>query len=464
MAIIKRLTGGRAWAARLSVLVAVGALVGLIVAIVPALAGHSGTPIPPPSGVHGLTPIEVDLGGQPDDCSATEVGLGHLWDFRIEDPSTGTFIDTQSGFTVTFNLTVYKVAGEEFVDWSVIGASVEGVIIKGGTNSAFYHYVPKVSNDDAAHATLKSNGKLHQASHTSFCYDIVGTISGTKFHDNDTDGEQDPSQEFGESGWTITAFDEDGISVGSDTTDVNGDYTIENVSLGQTYTVCEATNTSGLPDPGTNFTWAWSQSDLKAAIYPTWGSTDCFDAGLAGQEAGGHEFLMNSSVSDIDFGNHTEATFNCLLADVTVVLSGAPDEPVATITIPGGCNSVTFTSSFDIGTSDDADTWDQFVVFGGDPTAAGETILETVAWAAEDAVYSGGVLQVPTTLVQLSPGGALVNVVSCGPGEPFWNTVPHCLRDRTIIEEAATAAWVTTPTQLRITENYEFIGDPPKFR
>ena len=48
---------------------------------------------------------------------------------------------------MTFTVNTYKVQGEEYMDWSVIGASVKGLIIKGGSNSSFYSYDPGVEDD-----------------------------------------------------------------------------------------------------------------------------------------------------------------------------------------------------------------------------------------------------------------------------------------------------------------------------
>ena len=187
MATIKRLTGGRVWVARLSLLAAVGVIVGLMFAVVPVFASP-GDDISPASG-QGILPEEVDLGGQNNDCAAVE--LGNLYDYRIADPATGSYTDSQSGFDVTFNLTARRVGGEDFLDYEVVGPGlVHAVVIKGGSNSALYDYLdPKyidtvapvgvpVSSDTGTHATLKNNERLFGVSHSSFCYEMRSKPQG----------------------------------------------------------------------------------------------------------------------------------------------------------------------------------------------------------------------------------------------------------------------------------------------
>ena len=114
-----------------------------------------------------------------------------------------------------------------------------------------------------------------------------------------------------------------------------------------------------------------------------------------------------------------------------------------------------------------ADLDESFVVFGGDPTGT-QVLTQTIIWAEELAVYDGLVLQVPTTLVRLTPGGSLTPVVMCSSlaagtptnsaGEPT-AADPDCLDGRTIAEGGA-----VTAGNIQITEHYKFLGDPAKFR
>lgn len=233
MAGINRLTGGRVWASRLLVLGLLGALVGLVAIIAPALAAP-GDPIPPESA-QGVTPIEVPLGGQDNDCSASVVGLDDLYDFRIVEPN-GTYTDTQSGSTVTFEVETYTVRGEEYMDFTVTGALIRGLVIKGGDNSAFYSYSPNVSDDSETHATLKTNGKLHQVSHASFCYETTVELSGLVYDDADFDGSFDATAgDTPEEGVQVTATSSDNTY--QTVSDENGNYQFNLPAA--SYTVCE---------------------------------------------------------------------------------------------------------------------------------------------------------------------------------------------------------------------------------
>jgi hypothetical protein len=464
LARIRAIAGGRrAWATRLSVLVAVGALVGLIVAIVPVLAGVN-DPIPPASG-QGVTPIEVDLGGQPNDCSAPAVGLGHLYDFRIEDPAAGTYTDTQSGFTVTFEITSRRVAGEEFMDYEVSGASVYGLVIKGGSNSAFYAYDPAVGDDTGTHATRKNNGKLYQVSHASFCYDIVGTISGMKWHDHDADGGiDDDGNELGIEGWEISLFS-GATLVDTVSTDPDGDYTFENVSLGPTYTVCEEDQDN--PVSGQD-AFDWTQTDQSLG-YSTWGAIAC--SGKAGQEPAGHTIPFTASVGGIDFGNLLEVSLSCDGTDglpTSAELGDGTNVPKSIVSLPTeDCNTEKFTSPFDVGLNADDAGFRQFVVFGG--TDTGVPITQKIIWTPETGDYSSGQLEVPTTQVILDPDNPqdITDVIFCDTeldefGDPVV-VIPDgktdCLINRIIDEGFPLEAG-----DIQLTENYMFLGDPPRFR
>lgn len=464
MSTLMGLARRRPWAERSLIVVAVTALVAVLIAAVPVWAG-SGDPTGPLTTDKGVRATERDLGGQPNDCPA--VGSSATYEYRIESPQDGQFTDNQAGFPVVFTLDKYKTGGNEFFDWDITGASVRDVVVKGGSNSAHFDYVDPahdstwaggaVTSDDGNHATEKSGNKLYAVSHVSFCYSVVGTISGNKWHDNDTDGTQDPSFEIGLTGWTIYLYD-GATLVATTTTGAGGNYSFDDVPLGADYTVCEGIET---PSAGAgDGVFSWAQSDLSSS---TWSTTAC----PAGVEPGGHNVTLDGDASGLNFGNHLQVSVDCS-ADreepYTVILGGDGD-PLATITIPANCPSDVFTSPFDVGRSNDADDWSQFVVFGGDPNATSIVIDETISWVAEDGNYVGGILQVPTTLVLLpAGGGSPVPVVWCGPGDPTLGDVEHCLVNRTIAEGPAVEPWVTTPTQIELTEHYQFLGDPPKFR
>ncbi len=84
------------------------------------------------------------------------------------------------------------------------------VVVKGGTNANHYDYLASAvgpqTSDTVLHAPPKGN-RYDNLSHVTICYDEPPplSISGTKFHDRDTDGEQDAVEE-GLANWTIVAF------------------------------------------------------------------------------------------------------------------------------------------------------------------------------------------------------------------------------------------------------------------
>lgn len=302
---------------------------------------------------------------------------------------------------------------------------------------------------------------------------VTADISGIKYHDRDTDGVEDDTEEEGLQGWRIAAFDSEGAIAGADETDSNGDWTIENLAPG-TYTVCEETNTAGLPENGVGFTWSWTQSQPSGE-----GAADC--TGFSGEvtyEPLGYTVTIGSDgdVSDIDFGNHTAVTIDCSAASGAFTVSlgepGTDDNPLSEVTFPASCDSTAFTTTFDVGRSDDGDNWTQFVVFGGDPEST-TVIDQTILWDAEEATYVDGSgndctpgspgcsLLVPTTQVILEPGGTTLEPsVFCSSDSSLPNTdTPQCQVSRTIAEGAP-----LDPGYIQLTEDYKFLGDPGNFR
>ena len=111
-------------------------------------------------------------------------------------------------------------------------------------------------SDTVLHSPPKGN-RYDNSSHVTICYDepppLPLGISGSKFHDRDTDGvlDNDNGQvEEGLAGWTIKAF-QDGVEVASAVTGTDGGYTLA-VGAG-TYVVCEVLQEAESP-------FAWQQS------------------------------------------------------------------------------------------------------------------------------------------------------------------------------------------------------------
>jgi hypothetical protein len=237
------------WAVVLTL--AVAAALAALALVLPAL-GATGQPIPPPSFPGGVTPTEVNIGGSNFSCTANTGGTpSGLSTFQVSGPPN-------SAASVTYNLpngvtlTLTGVNGQnkgKLFSFSMNGARVFHLGVKGGTNHAWYNYSPGgVVSDGNLHATLQSPGVLYAASITTFCYARVATISGTVYSDLNGNGARNTSSpnEPGLPGWTVTAYNGSGSAVATaGPTGANGSYTLSNLPLGATYSVC-ATPSSGL--------------------------------------------------------------------------------------------------------------------------------------------------------------------------------------------------------------------------
>jgi hypothetical protein len=325
---IRRLTGGRAWAARLSALFVLAAIVALIVAVVPVLGADD-------DGVPDVIKVEEPLGGEGDDCSALVQDLGYphladLEDFRVENPQNDTFTDPVTGADFTLNGLVG--GGKEF-DWSTAHL-VHAIVVKGGAKSVVYDYVEgisppippggpapgPISSDEHLSAPDKDKGKgTFNVSHVSFCYElVVADISGTVWHDHDQNGviggtaDEDAVETAGQKDWTINLYDSDGF-VAFDTTDVNGDYSFPLQPVGETYTICE------IRDPLSS---QWGQSAVAGG---NWQTRVCNGTE---EEPDGHVITLTTLVDDADFGNFNTVNVTC---GITI-----PDPPVGdhVITLP----------------------------------------------------------------------------------------------------------------------------------
>lgn len=429
-------------------------LAGLVLALAflmgvfPAIAESDGPDV---------DPIFVEYGGGDGACDFVESAAEH--ELHLNNPKSGTF--TGPDGTTEFLITV----DGNFLDFEVLtpGMGVYDVVINGGEHNNHYDYDDNgdgpVTEDDGLHAPRKGgpNSPPHNLSHTNICYDELplGSVSGTKYHDRDADGAQDLSEEFGLEGWTVAAFDSEDNLVGSDDTDSDGLYTIGNLAPG-TYTICEQTNTNGLPShPSTDVTWAWTQSEPSDT---TLGDCSSFD----GYEPRGHTVTINGDdVGGFDFGNHRQVTVTCdPNNEVIVTLDGESDEPVASVTFPKDCDSEAYTTSFDLGLSDDGDSWTQFVVFGGDPNSTQE-LEQTIVWAPEPANYVDGELVVPTTQVLLDltdTSSEPVTFCHTDSALPDSDT-PQCLDSRVIAEGGD-----VPDDNIQLTETYKLLGDPGNFR
>jgi len=443
--------------------------IALAVGVFPALAAAG------PQLNADVPPSEINLGGGSGGCAFVNSDAAN--ELHINNPMTGDFTDGTVSVTLQVN------EDDTLFEFTVNtpGYGIYDVTVNGGRKSNHYDYdaASTISlTDEDLHAPTKggANSPLYNLSHINFCYDALppASVEGIKYHDNDTDGvfDSDGNEDF-LGGWTITAFDSAGNPTSTTTANEDGSYSLD---LGaDVYTVCEKPPTnpdakSTLPPAGTGYTWAWAQSEPV-------GNTLCQD--FAGYLPAGYTVV--GDVTEADFGNHYQVNVTCGPNAVVVPLGGlgADDDPRSEVTIPANCPSGTFTSSYDVGTSDDNETWSQFVVFGGDPNGDIE-ISQVIYWDEEPAIYKNGSgvnctpgtagcsLVVPTTLVRLTPGGTLQPVVFCstltgdGPNSTTW----QCLDARAIAEGAPIPPNTDPLTDgyVQLTEWYRFIGDPPNFR
>lgn len=97
--------------------------------------------------------------------------LGYPFEYKIEDPYSGTF--TFDGFnTVTIN------TDGTYFDWSST-LGMDAVMSKGGDAANVYFYDPESFGDEGLHSPNNSSGGPAAISHISFCYDYELEISKT---------------------------------------------------------------------------------------------------------------------------------------------------------------------------------------------------------------------------------------------------------------------------------------------
>lgn len=190
-----------------------------------------------------VQPIEVNLGGQPNDCTTSEVGSAAEYELRIENPQTGPY-QPQEGVTIEL-----LVTDDELLNFVVSGAVVYDVVIKGGKKSTHYDYdgspVGAVTADNNLRAPKKGN-KFFSISHTSFCYSLEFDVSGIVYFDNDQSGDFDDDFDDFDDGRTITAY-ADGEAVQATDSIADGTYEMT-LEAGKTYTICQAEVVEGDED------------------------------------------------------------------------------------------------------------------------------------------------------------------------------------------------------------------------
>ncbi len=272
----RKLVGG------LAVTVALAGSLALVV--LPALATSPGAAIPPPSIPKNVTPINVATGGQSDDCTVFYPGGGKpTYQYRIANPKTKTYTTRVDGVEVTFTLTLNPpnpppgsgslpaYASDKYVSFTSTNAGIVDVGIKGGADTSRYNYagapVPGVTNP--SYGSVASDGYLHapaqsvdasgnptqlySVSNLTFCFEVMGSVSGTVYGDSNQNGARD-SGELGQSGWTVKVYRHSSSTlVGTTTSAADGSYDVRvPFSTGVQYRVCET-------PPGAASGWAQTQ-------------------------------------------------------------------------------------------------------------------------------------------------------------------------------------------------------------
>jgi hypothetical protein len=419
-----------------------GALIGaLVMTLVPAAAAPQSNN---PTVEDNVQPTIIPhFGG--DDCTDPVVGTEATHSLRIPSPMSGSFTDG----TVVVNLVVNS--SQRTVNFSINtpGWVAFDVVIKGGTNSNHYDYLASAvgpqTSDTVLHSPPKGN-RYDNLSHVTICYDEAPpvSISGTKFHDRDTDGVRDDDNgdvEEGLAGWTIVGFDQNGVEAAFAVTDTDGNYSMQLLGSGP-FVICEEIRDDDLPP-----SFVWQQSAP--------GNDDCAGFDTVRDLAPAGHTVPPAIIGEVDFGNHLAVVLGC--GDSATI--DEEGKPSATVTLSEDCDSPTQAYPFDVGVSPDED-FKQFVVFGGVPGGS-SLFTETIDWVPYFLDYlPNGTLEIPPTFVILQPGGTPVVGVDCDPGQP--NTdVPDCRRSRTAV---VTSEPPGSEFDVKVEENevWEFLGDPTR--
>lgn len=135
-----------------------------------AAACDTGDPPDSSSGSVGqeTTVVPVVIDGNPD-CA----DLGYPFGFKIDPPSSGTYVINDFGDTVTFT------TDGVYWDWSST-MSMDAVLSKGGPNSNAYYYDPEAFADTGLASPYNDgSGGPYGLSHVEFCYDYEVRVSKT---------------------------------------------------------------------------------------------------------------------------------------------------------------------------------------------------------------------------------------------------------------------------------------------
>jgi len=181
------------------------------------------------------------------------------------------------------------------VDVSSTGAAIVDIGIKGGTDETRYRYSGQglgyTTADGALHAPAQatlSDGtptSLYSISNMTFCFDVLGSVSGTVYQDRNQNGTNDDSSP--QAGWTVKLY-QAATLVKTTTSGSGGSYAFALPLVPNSqYTVCE------VPPSGT---WAQTQPAPSSANV----------CSSSGELLKGYRFTptrASQQISGDDFGN-----------------------------------------------------------------------------------------------------------------------------------------------------------------
>jgi hypothetical protein len=102
-----------------------------------------------------------------DNPTCQDLGLGYLFELKIDPPVSGTYNLPDNSGSVTVNIT-----GQGTFDWSST-FGIDAVIAKGGQDANVYFYNPESTGDtNLVTPTNPKNNKPYGLSHITFCFDV----------------------------------------------------------------------------------------------------------------------------------------------------------------------------------------------------------------------------------------------------------------------------------------------------
>ena len=317
-----------------------------------------------------MTPIDVQTGGQDNDCSLFYPGGSTLHAFYVDNPKSKMYTDPATGatFTITTNPTPSTgwpaYANGKSLSFKSTGAAIVDVGVNGGNDTTHYSYAAAgfTTGDGYLHAGAQSVDKsgnptqLYSVGHVAFCYGTAATAAGTVFTDVNTNNMRD-SADVGAAGLTVNAYSGTTLTA-SAVTQADGSYQISGLTPGSAYTVCVAVKDAQetLPNSSTPNKAGCSGQDERPLGYAVTTSQPLtkLDFGLAPGSVSGTVFndANQNNCNDLAAGASCPAGLgsgtDSALGGWTVTLSGGSTVATATTQSDG---SYTINAAFTPGTA-----------------------------------------------------------------------------------------------------------------